>query len=306
MSTPRLARLADDAVPSIFPDCPAHLSKPIKHRKRPAVRQAADVPRQKRLRRTDRTKSAQDADLMDSDGDRAGRSSSESADAAPFEVDAPEVVPSAEGSQQRVFNNLFELSAPAVLPSISWGYHRRDTDGIRNVAFTEMQWSTSPKLRGMSTGASSAAESTHLVTTKVVDIDQNMQVTVAVMGRRVSVDDFHIRGDLATIEDVKTFLQSLHEMPICGGGPKTSVYPLAHPESASVDACDRWRHKKCALLVHGNNSTCKWCSSLSDTLRIRRRGRPTEEMEPDRPSVFASHLYQMVTVCLLSVEQGMR
>lgn len=49
------------------------------------------------------------------------------------------------------------------------------------------------------------------------------------------------------------------------------MYPLAHPESASVDACNRWRHKKCPLLVCGNNSPCKWCSSLPDTLRIRQK-----------------------------------
>lgn len=271
VSTPRRACLSDDAVPSIFPDCPAHLSKLVKHRKRPAVRQPACVPRQKRFHPADSTEKAEEADDPKvSDLDHAGPSSTESTDAAPFEVGAPEVIPSAEGSRQQVFNNLFEQSASVVLPSISWGYHRRDTDGIRNVAFTEMKWSTSPKVRELSTDAATSTESSHLVTTKVVDIDQNMQVSVSVMGRRVSVDAFHIRDDVATTEDVKTFLQSLHEIPICGGGPKTSVYPLAHPESASVDACNRWRHKKCPLLVRGN-STCKWCSSLSDTLRIRQK-----------------------------------
>lgn len=35
VSTPRRACLADDAVQPTFPDCPAHLSKLTKHRKRP-------------------------------------------------------------------------------------------------------------------------------------------------------------------------------------------------------------------------------------------------------------------------------
>ncbi|KAH6925402.1 hypothetical protein HPB50_004948 [Hyalomma asiaticum] len=126
-----------------------------------------------------------------------------------------------------------------------------------------MQWSTEPKMCGTTTSA--------LVTSKVVDIDQNLHVSVVVMGRRISTDEFQINDDIATIEDVKTFLQSLHEMPICGGGPKTSVYPLAHQESATVDARNHWRHKKCPVLLPANNSTCKWCSSMSDTLRIRQK-----------------------------------
>ncbi|KAH8034249.1 hypothetical protein HPB51_021962 [Rhipicephalus microplus] len=62
VSTPRRACLSDDAVPSIFPDCPAHLSKLVKHRKRPAVRQPACVPRQKRFHPTDSTEKAEEAD----------------------------------------------------------------------------------------------------------------------------------------------------------------------------------------------------------------------------------------------------
>ncbi|KAH8018222.1 hypothetical protein HPB51_000144 [Rhipicephalus microplus] len=221
----------------------AKLNKEATYRensKEPATR-TVEKEKQASLEKTDSTEKAEEADDPKvNDLDHAGPSSTESTDAAPFEVGAPEVIPSAEGSRQQVFNNLFEQSASVVLPSISWGYHRRDTDGIRNVAFTEMKWSTSPKVRELSTDAATSTESSHLVTTKVVDIDQNMQVSVSVMGRRVSVDAFHIRDDVATTEDVKTFLQSLHEIPICGGGPKTSVYPLAHPESASVDACNRW------------------------------------------------------------------
>ncbi|CAN8006787.1 unnamed protein product, partial [Ixodes pacificus] len=287
MSVPRRASLASDAVPSIFPDCPAHLSKVTKRRKRPAVRQPADVPKQKRVHRTDRAESAEEADdLKDSDRDRGGCSSNVNSDPAPLKVDAseaPEIIPSAERSRQQVFSDLFELSAPAVLPSISWGYHRRDMDGVQNVAFTEMQWSTSPKLRGTTTSAISAAEKSHLVTTKLVDIDQKMQASVVVMGRRVSTGELHMKDDIATIEDVKSFLQRLDEMPICGGGPKASVYPHAHPESASVDACNLWRHKKCPLLVRENKSTCKWCSSLSDTLRIHQK-RATDKKNGTRPT----------------------
>lgn len=62
VSTPRRACLSDDAVPSIFPDCPAHLSKLVKHRKRPAVRQPACVPRQKRFHPADSTEKAEEAD----------------------------------------------------------------------------------------------------------------------------------------------------------------------------------------------------------------------------------------------------
>lgn len=73
-----------------------------------------------------------------------------------------------------------------------------------------------------------------MVISKVLDIDQNMQVSVVAIERRASTDELHINDDIVTIEEVETFLQSLREMPICSGGPKMSVYPLAHPQSASV------------------------------------------------------------------------
>lgn len=91
-------------------------------------------------------------------------------------------------------------------------------------------------MRGMMTSANSAAERNHLVTSKVLDIDQNMQVSAVVMGRRATTDELHINDDIVTIEDAEMFLKSLREMSISGGGLKSSVYPLAHPESASVDA----------------------------------------------------------------------
>ncbi|KAH6940930.1 hypothetical protein HPB50_010436 [Hyalomma asiaticum] len=175
------------------------------HRKRPEDRRRFDVPGKKRVHRIRGTESAQEADDLnsESDRDRGGRSSCEISDTAPVQVDGSRITVSRAAST--VFNNLFELSAPSILPSLSRGYH-----------------STNPKIRGMTTSA--------LVTSKAVDIDQNMQVSVVVMGRRISTDEFHTSDGIATIEDVKTFLQRLHEMPICGGGPKASVYPLANPE----------------------------------------------------------------------------
>lgn len=130
-------------------------------------------------------------------------------------------------------------------------------DGLRNVVFSEMQRVTSPESRGGATSVINTAGTTNLVTTKLVDVDQSMQVTVVVMGRPVSLDDFTTKN-IETVEDAKTMLKSLHETSLCGGGPKKSVYPQAQPASASVDVCIKWRHKKCPLLLHGNNSTCQW------------------------------------------------
>lgn len=80
---------------TIFPDCPAHLSKQTKHWKRPAVRQPASTPRQKRIHRNYRAKSAQEADdLNDSDRDCLRYLLGENSDGAPLEDDAPEVIQS--------------------------------------------------------------------------------------------------------------------------------------------------------------------------------------------------------------------
>lgn len=167
VSTPHRASLAHDAVPSKFPECPAYLSKPVsKHRKRPAVRQPIDVPKKKRAHCSDATVSdaVESVQKVNQPDDVAllyeafvSSEKGATADLPPHELDVVEVVPSAEGSHNQVeavrsaFNDLYEFSTPAVVPSESWGCHRLELDGMRNVVFSEMQRSANPKLRGVTT-----------------------------------------------------------------------------------------------------------------------------------------------------------
>ncbi|CAN8000196.1 unnamed protein product [Ixodes hexagonus] len=246
-SAPRRASLTDDAVPSIFPERSAYPLNPARHRKRATASQCVDVPKRKHVRCNYAEDQPDDVDC--------GHGTSENS----ATVDAPQVVPSSERPQQQVssvFDVLFESSAPPVLPSKSWGCHRLEKDGTRSVVFSDMQ-------RRASSSVISAADKTDLVTTKIVDIDQDMRITVAVIGRSVPLDELCAMPEVATVEDVRTLLRNLHEASLCAGGPKRSVCPKAQPENTFVDVCDQWRHKECPLLLHGNERMCQWCSRLS-------------------------------------------
>lgn len=76
-SMPRQRSLADDSVPSVFPNCPAQLTKLKKNRRRPAIRKPANFSKQKCVCGNDRAECAQEAgDQNDSDRDREGCSPS--------------------------------------------------------------------------------------------------------------------------------------------------------------------------------------------------------------------------------------
>lgn len=241
--TARRAALAKDAVPTIFPKCPSYLSWKVKKRKSPAARHNTSAPMKKRA--------------LHVSGCNVNTQGPEACDVAsePCSVDDVSVP---------LFDQLFSSPLSVTLPSARWGHHNIDLDGLQNVVYTEVQ--RVPDLRCPGT-----AKLAHVVTTKLVDITKDMQVTVTIMGKHVSLERLEVPERLLCLEDVEKLLSDLDKLRLCGGGPSTKVYPLVHPVCASVDSSGVWRHNNCSLFLLGNKPECQNCARLSDTLRIHQR-----------------------------------
>lgn len=247
---PRKASLSKDAVPTIFPDCPSYLSKEKKQRKRPAERQDITGPFKKHRK--------QSQELSDPVLQSNVADATKGDDASDMLLHDSASAPLAVVS---TFDELFESPARVELPSTTWGFHKLQVDELRNVVFSELRRVREPQC---------AADTSHIVTWKLVDIDQDMKLSVVLMGKPVSHELLGVSREVSTINEITSLLKHLENLHLCGGGPMTKEYPYAQPECAFVDVCGRWRHKKCAQVLSANGS-CQRCAGLSDTLRVHQR-----------------------------------
>lgn len=140
------------------------------------------------------------------------------------------------------------------LPKGSWGAHRIDLDGVRDLVFFEASVkhdSTSPLV----------------YTSKAVHVKMDLNVDVFVFNKRLETSVVGIEPVVSSLGDLEQTLVVVDAIPVCSGGPSKSNFPRASPESAYVDARGNWRHKKCPMVLE-KGSICRASSSLSDTLRI--------------------------------------
>ncbi|KAH9371889.1 hypothetical protein HPB48_019333 [Haemaphysalis longicornis] len=159
------------------------------------------------------------------------------------------------------FDELFGSPACVELPSTTWGFHRLHVDELRNVVFSELRRVREPQC---------AADTSHIVPWKLLDIDQDMQLSVVLMGKPVSHEVLGFSLEVSTINDITSVLKNLESLHLCGGGPTAKEYPHAQLECAFVDVCGRWRHRKCAQVLSASG-TCQRCGGLSDTPRVHQR-----------------------------------
>ncbi|KAL3247510.1 hypothetical protein MRX96_056945 [Rhipicephalus microplus] len=126
------------------------------------------------------------------------------------------------------FDELFGSPASVELPSTTWGFHRLQVDELRNVVFSELRRVREPQC---------TADTSHIVPWKLLDINQDMQLSVVLMGRPVSPEVLGSDLEVSTINDITTLLKHLENLHLCGGGPTANEYPRAQLECALVDVC---------------------------------------------------------------------
>ncbi|KAL3224276.1 hypothetical protein MRX96_049564 [Rhipicephalus microplus] len=159
------------------------------------------------------------------------------------------------------FDELFGNPASVELPSTTWSFHRFQVDELRNVVFSELRHVREPQCAG---------DTSHIVPWKLLDINQDMQLSVVLMERPVSPEVLGFDLEVSIINDITTLLKNLENLHLSGGGPTANEYPHAQMECALVDVCGRWRHRKCAQVL-STNGACQRCAGLSDTLRVHQR-----------------------------------
>lgn len=96
-----------------------------------------------------------------------------------------------------------ESPACVVLPSTAWSFHKLHVDELRNVVFFELRRVREPQC---------IVDTSHIVTWKLVQLDQDMKVNV-VLG---------VSREVSTIEDIRILLGNLERLHLCGGGPTTN------------------------------------------------------------------------------------
>ncbi|KAH7931609.1 hypothetical protein HPB51_029777 [Rhipicephalus microplus] len=159
------------------------------------------------------------------------------------------------------FDELFGSPACIELPSTTWGFHRLQVDELRNVVFSELRRVREPQC---------AADTSHIVQWKMLDINQDMQLNVVLMGKPVSHEVLGFSLEVSTIDDITILLKNLESLHLCGGDPMAKEYPHAQLQCRFVNVRGRWRHRKCAQVLSANRA-CQRCAGLSDTLRVHQK-----------------------------------
>lgn len=106
---------------------------------------------------------------------------------------------------------------------------------------------------------------------KLVDIDQDIKLSVVLMGKPVSHGLLGFSCDMRTIDEIPSLLKNLENLHLCDGGPTANKYPDAE---TGMHICQRlWTvgAQKCAQVLPANGA-CKRCAGLSDTLCVHHRG----------------------------------
>lgn len=170
--------------PLSFQTAQAICPKRKKKRKRPAERHGNTAPFKKQRKqspeRSDQVLAMDAADALQNGGD-ATASDMLSHDSTSVPV-----------ATLSTFDELFESPARVVLPSTTWGFHKLQVDELRNVVFSELRRVREPQC---------TSDTSHIVTLKLVDIDQDMKVNVFLMGKPVSFELLGVSREVSTIED---------------------------------------------------------------------------------------------------------
>lgn len=270
MIVPRRASLAQDAVPTIFPDCPPYLSKRSMTRKRPAERQ---------LLAPAKRKGAPSSVSNDDPVNRDPSCDETSAVQTGIDMESPKTQ---LGPEEMLENGATATKAPcspfgslcgeipqSFLPSDSWGHHKLELDGVKSAVFSQMK-----RVKKLDCSSSEKISETRATTTfvnpRIVEIDKKMKANVVLMGQSIPLSTLQYTSFFTTTEDVRALLKHVDEVTICSGGPSPLEFPHVEPESAYIDVCHKWHHKKCCMILIGDSPSCEKCLNLPNTLRTRK------------------------------------
>ncbi|KAH7964446.1 hypothetical protein HPB51_027318 [Rhipicephalus microplus] len=188
---------------------------------------------------------------------------------AGIDIESSKVPSGPEETCYSPFESLCGEIPQSFLPSNSRGRHKRELDGVKTVVFSEMK--RAKKLDCSSSEPSGTRAVTTFLNPRIVEIDENMEANVVLMGQSIPGTMLPYSSSLTTTEEVRALLKHVDEVNICSGGPSPLEFPLVEPESAYIDVCQKWRHKQCCIILSGDFPSCEKCINLANTLRTRKK-----------------------------------
>lgn len=91
---------------------------------------------------------------------------------------------------------------------------------------------------------------------RVVSLDEQLNVSVALLGKRAPPEHFQLPCNVSSRRDIEMLVKLVSEVRLCAGGPSAKGYPDVQPASGFIDVTGRWRHKQCTLILSGADSVC--------------------------------------------------
>ncbi|KAH8027961.1 hypothetical protein HPB51_011769 [Rhipicephalus microplus] len=244
MSGNRRAGLSKNALPTIFEGAPSYLSKKMK------------TPRKQSRRHACRTVCSPCTGGTSSGTSIAFQTQQQAATAQNSdEVNKNSDVVAASDPGTSAFDEMFCAASTLCLRTPSWGVHRIDLEGYRDLVFHDAS------LLRTSDGACV------LFNRKTVHVNSDMAVQVYIFGKPVDCSAVGVNNVAESTSQVEHLLKTVDSVRVCGGGPSLKDFSSVEPESAFVDCQSKWRHKRCQMLLP-EGSICRACSSLFDTFRI--------------------------------------
>lgn len=210
-STFRRAQLSADAVPTIFPKRPCNPCEETKER------ESAPVSRRPCVISMRAAKSEAPGTAVSESDEETGPEppALDSEDSGPGSSDSTQGLVIACDSEQGKdrasidFDRLFEHPCLAKLPSMYWSWSRVDGCEAKVLAFHRMQaTSTVPN------------EPAGLYVSKCLELDERLNARAVVMGRKITLEQLGLPGQLSTFDDLQDALQRLDNVVVTGLEPE--------------------------------------------------------------------------------------
>lgn len=230
--------LLDDAVPSIFPNRPAYMSKPAKPPRKPPKIRAEPPPK------------------VAKQNGKSRRNVLEDGNCATSSSNVEEVTPPAEEQSvktpEEMFNDLKMIVSELKLMNESWAVHVNSINSPQFISVSQMK--VNPEMKPY--------------VGKQMLITQDMQlrffINQTLLDMSTVIPDGYM---LQSVKDLQNLLELFTSQQECVGGPKFSWYRKARPKKAFVDVTGHWRHSDCTLLTFCPGSCCKRCLRVEAVLR---------------------------------------
>ncbi|KAM7281641.1 hypothetical protein ISCGN_006005 [Ixodes scapularis] len=201
----RRATLTKDAVPSIFDDCPAYLSRSVRPPRKQGKHKAASA--------ASSAASAKSRRISTGGGvSSSGIVSSEDVQAS----SSTEVHDGAAAPAPSTFDLLFENANSVTLPEASWAVHRVDMEGVRDVVYSKIV-------------VSQGSPVSTLCISKAVHIKSDASVNVLLLGKLLDCDSVGVVQTVSTIADIEPILRTVEAIRICSGGTQYQGVPRSAP-----------------------------------------------------------------------------